>query len=422
MKRAVMLLALLLACSVSVPLYAFTPYVPSYQPEVRDLLDIILGNEDPVDEMVSYIREHRVDIDSLNTGDADSTFFILLVERYLSPDFLERSDLGSRAYYAVLSIDVFKALIDLGADVNYALPSQPLPIVTAWKRREVAPDLFELLLQEGADVNRRDADGRTLLMHHFMDEETNNSYEDFERLLKLKARVNIRDDSDCTALTRAILNGVDNPHIYETLFDHKADVNLPDEDGITPFMRAGMMITNTQILQMFLDQGADPFAIVPEEGVSMLMIAAATNENPAVTRMFFELGVDASLRDSSGLTAFEHAEQNPALQQSEIYWDLEQYQYDPQPEAVKAQRSGSWFFRSLTGIILLLLLLYLYQYIMWKRKKCIIESPRLARINRQLDGLISDDLLDTIKGRLQHILRERIEKHSDTEHSNDTNE
>ncbi|MCF7933946.1 MAG: hypothetical protein K9L73_04065 [Spirochaetia bacterium] len=59
---------------------------------------------------------------------------------------------------------------------------------------------------------------------------------------------------------------------------------------------------------------------------------------------------------------------------------------------------------------------------MWKRKKCIIESPRLAQINRKLDGLISDDLLDTIRGRLQHILRERIEKRSDTEHPNDTDE
>lgn len=58
------------------------------------------------------------------------------------------------------------------------------------------------------------------------------------------------------------------------------------------------------------------------EGVTPLMAAAALNDNPEVVRLLLNAGADATMRDERGMRAIDHAQDNSALRNSDVYWLL----------------------------------------------------------------------------------------------------
>jgi cytohesin len=106
----------------------------------------------------------------------------------------------------------------------------------------------EAALDGGADVNTRDADGITLLMHAFRGDRpeiANPAPSDYpelvEMLIKHGADVNVKTDSGFVALFWAARYGHDG--VTKVLIAHGADVNAKDKDGITALQWA---MTNQQ--------------------------------------------------------------------------------------------------------------------------------------------------------------------------------
>ena len=93
-------------------------------------------------------------------------------------------------------------------------------------------NIVTILLETGADVNKKDKDGRMALMHA-------SSYDQFSIvrcLLHAGAKVNVKDKYGSTALMRAAMSG--NREIVQALLAKGAKVNAKDKYGLTALMLA----------------------------------------------------------------------------------------------------------------------------------------------------------------------------------------
>jgi len=57
------------------------------------------------------------------------------------------------------------------------------------------------------------------------------------------------------------------------------------------------------------------------------MCAAGANQNPEVIKVLLEAGADGKIRCKNGKTAFDYAKENKHLQNTEVYWLLNDAQY-----------------------------------------------------------------------------------------------
>ena len=118
-------------------------------------------------------------------------------------------------------------------------------------------DLIEVLLTHGADVDARDADGRTPLIIASEWGATGAA----ARLLEHGAAVDSKDQlRQQTALHRAAENG--HVEVVQKLLDHGAPVDAADQSGFTPFMLAAQSqsfsnVGSDALLRLLADQGAN---------------------------------------------------------------------------------------------------------------------------------------------------------------------
>ena len=57
------------------------------------------------------------------------------------------------------------------------------------------------------------------------------------------------------------------------------------------------------------------------------MWAAMRNDNPAVIQALLDAGADASTKNQSGKTAWDHIQDNAALKGTPVYWALNQLRF-----------------------------------------------------------------------------------------------
>ncbi len=64
-----------------------------------------------------------------------------------------------------------------------------------------------------------------------------------------------------------------------------------------------------------------------KDGVTPLMWAALLNQNPEITKILLDAGADGKAKSNVGKTAFDYAEGNEHIKDTEIYWLLNDAQY-----------------------------------------------------------------------------------------------
>ena len=220
-----------------------------------------------------------------------------------------------------------KSLIHLGAEFSTRSPWETKTIRLLLKDFKKRPDLYpkdfinlflfdiakasceedggELILKAGANINAKDADGMTALMHaaNFARDKVT------KLLLKHGADVKIRDSSGKTALMYAANHEEDD--VARLLLEHGADVNAKDKSGNTALMFAAgqeeqyIKIENDKVVRLLLEHGAEVDA-KNESGETALMVAASNGYEKNVT-LLLEHGADADLRNADGKTARELA-------------------------------------------------------------------------------------------------------------------
>ena len=220
-----------------------------------------------------------------------------------------------------------KSLIHLGAEFSTRSPWETKTIRLLLKDFKKRPDLYpkdfinlflfdiakasceedggELILKAGANINAKDADGMTALMHaaNFARDKVT------KLLLKHGADVKIRDSSGKTALMYAADHEEDD--VARLLLEHGADVNAKDKSGNTALMFAAgqeeqyIKIENDKVVRLLLEHGAEVDA-KNESGETALMVAASNGYEKNVT-LLLEHGADADLRNADGKTARELA-------------------------------------------------------------------------------------------------------------------
>lgn len=174
-------------------------------------------------------------------------------------------------------------------------------------------ELIEDLLYSQADVQLQDNDGWTALMFaaRFQSDITI-----LQRLLKAGAKTGTRNNFGLTALSLAA-GFSSNPAIVSLLLEgHSA----AEKEIRETFIYAITTGTTTDILTLFLDKGMSLNA--PYNGKTPLMYAAETNTHTQLIAWLLKHGAKATYKTTSGMTAFDFAQKNSQLPHNEDYWAL----------------------------------------------------------------------------------------------------
>jgi len=139
----------------------------------------------------------------------------------------QRGELGTTLLMGKLEMNMLKAAIGAGADVN-ATDDRGLTALH-WAAFDNDPKKVQLLVKHGADINAQDLirGGTPLLSSTAL-----KSFDAAEILIKLKADPNIMDDKGNTPLHYATQRG--HSRLVKMLVDHGANIHLENRDGYSP--------------------------------------------------------------------------------------------------------------------------------------------------------------------------------------------
>ena len=226
-------------------------------------------------------------------------------------------------------LDIVNALLAAGAEVNERDAVGKTPLLFAARKENLG--IIQALLAAGANVNAADTQGNTPLMKA----SEVGRIDAIQALLAAGAEVNAADIYGNTPLTRPLYNSrVD---VIQVLLAAGAEVNLADSKGRTPLMTASDF-ANVDAIQVLLAAGAEVNA-ADSNGITPLMraseaaridviqalLAAGANVNAADTQghtplmraifngsvdaiqVLLAVGADVNAGDSDGITPLMRA-------------------------------------------------------------------------------------------------------------------
>lgn len=128
------------------------------------------------------------------------------------------------------------------------------------------------------------------------------------------------ENSGFTSLIEAVKKESTSPYAVESLIIKGGDVNAVDEQGRTVLMLAAMHHPSELIPYLLIQGGADVNAKTPDTGKTALFFAVQYNSNPEIVSALLNYGADQNITDVFGRTAYDYAERNPKLKDSEVLW------------------------------------------------------------------------------------------------------
>ena len=199
-------------------------------------------------------------------------------------------------------IQCLEALIKAGADVNQqATMSGWTPLIWALNAGNDLRVSANMLLENGADINKGDYDGSTPLMHVVQNKENDIAY-----ILEAGADVNRRDSYNRTALHYAAHLGFD--HFIRTLAEAGADVNVQDHYDETALVCAASGLTgydyegHDKCIPPLIEAGAD--VNISDRGGNTALLHVTEAACYQSIKLLVDSGADVNAVNNDGDTVF----------------------------------------------------------------------------------------------------------------------
>lgn len=175
-----------------------------------------------------------------------------------------------------------------------------------------------LLLESGADVNRRDRDGWTALMYAARYQ---NSLGIVNSLIENGAYVRVRNKFNATPLLMAA-DYSQNPEILSVFLRNRT---VSEDEVYRAFIFAITGNSPSEHIRaakvaLFLDKGIPLNRLW--KGETPLMYAAQYARSTQVLQQLIEAGARTDFQDENGKTAFDYAKENKCLPHDDVYWSL----------------------------------------------------------------------------------------------------
>lgn len=194
--------------------------------------------------------------------------------------------------------DVAFLFLRAGMDPNTIITETKEPvIILASKNGNVK--IVKLLIDFGADINNRDTDGGTALIHAA----SNGNIEVEKVLLEAGADINAEDFNFGNALTAALVKGYIND--VKLLISQGANVNYLNNLGQTPLMMASYF-GYAEIVKTLIENGADINIACRDKGWTPLMYAIEQSHYEVV-KILVENGAKQDIHSWVGETALDMA-------------------------------------------------------------------------------------------------------------------
>ena len=242
-------------------------------------------------------------------------FVALLVEHYGVDINTKNEDGWTSLHQAAIQnphVEVIKYLLEHGAEINAKDVDGwiPLHLVTSNPNGEV----LKYLVEKGADVNAKTNYGDTALLDlaKFSPHRTVLNVDVFESLVNHGAEADIKDREGRTPLFYAAGDPKAGVEILKYLVDHGADVNVKDDGGWTPLYYAAMWQRDVEIFKYLVSVGADVNA-KSENGDTPLHEVAKYGHGMEVFKYLVSVGADVNAKNKDGDTPLDLLNRNTEL-------------------------------------------------------------------------------------------------------------
>jgi ankyrin repeat protein len=213
--------------------------------------------------------------------------------------------------------EIYELILKNGGNVNAEYERGKTPLMIALENNR-QPEIIKLLIDAGADVNKKDTfyDQRASVIHYAS--KYNEQPKTIDYLIRAGAKINVRDENGETPLVYAIKNNND-INVIKTLINNGSRVKTRDSKGNSTLMLAVKESENLKLINLLLNSGSDIKAKNSAES-SALTLASIYNENPEIIRRLIEAGDKVNRSNENGFTplffaagAGESTNENPEV-------------------------------------------------------------------------------------------------------------
>lgn len=194
-----------------------------------------------------------------------------------------------------------KEIVDLllGGKANPNVPPDKdgnTPLIEAAKHQDKTPDVIKSLLDKGADPNKTDAIGHTVLWELAKKGDS----ESVKALLAANAKPDVKDPvSDTTPLMESAKTG--DLESVKALLDKKANANFKDGFDRTPLMEAAKS-GNTEVVKLLVEKGAKGNTKDKANTTALQEAVALDQTDPEMIKALLKSNADPNVQDKNKRT------------------------------------------------------------------------------------------------------------------------